>query len=399
MPLLAVFANKGKARRAVTLARRNACCRNPHRRCRHNNPAIIPMVAGGVAAGVAGAVANRLLRNPKAIAEGTAPDGTFYRVVRKSVTGEWVVRAWVKGKYHEGRTYYTTDKADALGTFKFLMGQQPKVGANSRRPMRNPGRSYSELIARKKAEYGSKFDDSDLDKQYIRFFESGQRITVDFGYEVKRGTVGVTTGWKPVFLLMLTKRSIGSSHTLPPGRTKILGVVRNCGKNRRRAAPRRFFRNGPAAQTVINVPFRQGRKYSVVAVAKWVEAHGTPAMKKRFAQAMAQYKRFHKGALPKFITYSLYKMGSHQGISDVEFGVSEGREWMAAYQVPKTSGKWADKASDGRYVHAHGDSEIDVDVKRPVKLSKLPMRFHTPDGKAVGVIPSKNVKIGEWYEG
>lgn len=320
-------------KRAIRLVRSGAykngsCCRNPGR-CRHNNPALLPMVAGGVAAGVAGAVANRFLRNPKAIAEGTAPDGTFYRVVRKSQTGEWVIRAWVKGKYNEARTYYTTDKADALGTFKFLMQQKPPLG---------------KVVGH--VEIGG----PDIIK-----FDMGGGVTFN-----RRG-----------------RRK--ASH--------------------RRAAPRRrALRNSPE-QPVIAVPFRQGRKYSVQQVANWVEAHGTPAMKKRFAQAMAQYKRFHKGTLPRFITYSLYKMGSHQGISDVEFGVSEGREWMAAYQVPRESGKWVDQQSGGRYVHAHGDSEIDVDVKRPVKLSKLPVRFHTPDGKAVGVIPSKNVKIGEWYEG
>ncbi|MGI0148617.1 MAG: hypothetical protein ACREDF_03680, partial [Thermoplasmata archaeon] len=152
-------------------------------------------------------------------------------------------------------------------------------------------------------------------------------------------------------------------------------------------------------QTTINIPFKAGRKYSTDSVRRWVETHGTPAMKKRFAMALAQYRRFHKGSVPKFITYQTYKMGSHPGISDVEFGVSEGREWMAAYQVPASSGKFMDKASAGRYVHAHGDSDIEVDVKRPVKLSKLPMRFHTPDSKAVGVILSRNVKITDWYTG
>jgi hypothetical protein len=44
-------------------------------------------------------------------------------------------------------------------------------------------------------------------------------------YETKRGTVGVTTGWKPCFLLMLTKRSIGSSHTLS-ARDSILRTIR-----------------------------------------------------------------------------------------------------------------------------------------------------------------------------
>jgi hypothetical protein len=161
----------------------------------------------------------------------------------------------------------------------------------------------------------------------------------------------------------------------------------------------RVIANRVPTGTVIDIPFREGRKYKVESVVRWVEEHGTPEMKERMRHAMAQYKRFHKGKLPEFITYHKYKIGSHKGISDVEFGVSEGREWMAAYQVPRSSGKWMDKASAGRYVHAHGDSDIEVDVKRPVKLSKLPQRFHTPDGKSVGVIPSRNVKIGEWYEG
>lgn len=74
---------------------------------------------------------------------------------------------------------------------------------------------YDEYIARKKREFGSKFDESDLSKKFIAPFNSGDRIKVKFPYgEVKSGTVGVTTGWKPVFLLILTKRSHGSSYTL-----------------------------------------------------------------------------------------------------------------------------------------------------------------------------------------
>ena len=299
----------------VQFLKNGSCCRNP-KGCGHNKRvrknSLLPMIAGGVAAGVSGAVANRFLRNGKTLS-GIAPDGTKYVVKKDREWDEWQVVAYVKGKRHEGRTYHASDKADAVGTFYKIVGKQ--VGH---------------------VQIGG----PDI-------------ISFDMG-----------------------------------------GGVR-FNRNRKR----RVHRNPGAAQSVISVPFRQGRKYSVTQVQNWVERHGTPAMKKRFVQAMAQYRRFHKGSLPKYITYSLYKMGSHKGISDVEFGVSEGREWMAAYQVPRSSGKWMDKASGGRYVHAHGDSDIEVDIKRPVKLSKLPLRFHTPDGKAVGVIPSKNVKIGEWYEG
>lgn len=82
-------------------------------------------------------------------------------------------------------------------------------------------RSYADFVARKRAEYGDKFDDSDLAPQFIQYYESGARIEVEFvssttgkPYETKRGRVGVTTGWKPVFLLMLTTRSMGSPYTL-----------------------------------------------------------------------------------------------------------------------------------------------------------------------------------------
>ena len=75
-------------------------------------------------------------------------------------------------------------------------------------------RNYQDLLNRKRNEHGEKFNDADLNKDFIPYFESGQRIEVDLGYEKKRGTIGITTGWKPCFLLMLTKRSIGSSYTI-----------------------------------------------------------------------------------------------------------------------------------------------------------------------------------------
>jgi hypothetical protein len=73
---------------------------------------------------------------------------------------------------------------------------------------------YESYINKKAREYGDKFDASELDPKFIPYFNSGQRIEVDFGYAIKRGTVGVTSGWKPVFLLMLTLRSSGSSYIL-----------------------------------------------------------------------------------------------------------------------------------------------------------------------------------------
>lgn len=81
-------------------------------------------------------------------------------------------------------------------------------------------KSFNEYLKRKSKEYGDNFSDSGLAKQFIPYYESQERIEVDFTsldgevYETKRGTIGVTTGWVPCFILMLTKRSSGSSYTL-----------------------------------------------------------------------------------------------------------------------------------------------------------------------------------------
>jgi len=75
-------------------------------------------------------------------------------------------------------------------------------------------KSYEYLIERKRILYGEKFDDSKLNQNFIRYYENEERITVDFGHEKKRGTIGITTGWKPCFLLMPRKDSTGSTYTI-----------------------------------------------------------------------------------------------------------------------------------------------------------------------------------------
>lgn len=87
-------------------------------------------------------------------------------------------------------------------------------------------RSYEDLLCRRIAEYGKdKFDASELDRRFLGYFESGQRIKVNTCGMVLTGTVGVTTGWKPCFILMRTARSRGGSWTLGP-KDVILAVKR-----------------------------------------------------------------------------------------------------------------------------------------------------------------------------
>jgi len=87
-----------------------------------------------------------------------------------------------------------------------------------------PQRSFESYIERKKKQHGGKFDASDLNTDFITYFENQKRIEVDFGDETKRGRIGVTTGWKPAFLLMLRRDSIGSSWLITSN-CKIIKVV------------------------------------------------------------------------------------------------------------------------------------------------------------------------------
>lgn len=74
---------------------------------------------------------------------------------------------------------------------------------------------YDGYIERKKQEHGSKFDPSALSKKFIPFYESGQRIEVKTPWgKLERGYVGVTTGWKPSFLLVHRRNDRGSSTLL-----------------------------------------------------------------------------------------------------------------------------------------------------------------------------------------
>ena len=75
--------------------------------------------------------------------------------------------------------------------------------------------TYTDYIKQKQREYKKKFDASELDSKFVPAYNDKQRIRVKFPWgEVKTGTVGVTTGWKPHFLLMIRSNHIGSSYLL-----------------------------------------------------------------------------------------------------------------------------------------------------------------------------------------
>lgn len=92
-------------------------------------------------------------------------------------------------------------------------------------------RNYAYTVRQRRGLYAGKFNESGLAKQFVPYYESQRRIEVAFydingqEYERKRGTVSMTTGWAPSFMLMLTRRSRGSSYRLND-RDKIVRVVR-----------------------------------------------------------------------------------------------------------------------------------------------------------------------------
>lgn len=69
---------------------------------------------------------------------------------------------------------------------------------------------YDQYVSRKIAEYGDRFDAGDLAPNFVRWFNEGARIRVRTDNYVRTGTVGVTTGWRPTFILMHRSSDHGS---------------------------------------------------------------------------------------------------------------------------------------------------------------------------------------------
>jgi len=96
-------------------------------------------------------------------------------------------------------------------------------------------RSYADLVARGRARWGDKFSESELDPRFRRWYESGERIKVEYVIPgdpgkgetlTAYGTVGVTTGWQPSFLLMRAANARGSSYLIGP-RDHVVAVKRD----------------------------------------------------------------------------------------------------------------------------------------------------------------------------
>lgn len=75
--------------------------------------------------------------------------------------------------------------------------------------------TYSEYVTGKRREFGERFREPAGADHFGPYLHTGERVRVRFAYgREATGTIGVTTGWGPVFLLMRRCTSIGSSDTL-----------------------------------------------------------------------------------------------------------------------------------------------------------------------------------------
>lgn len=83
-------------------------------------------------------------------------------------------------------------------------------------------KNYMEqLVAIKRAQIGVEFDPSSLQQEFARYYFSKERIKIrlwtkipgseECQFEFMTGTVGITMGWKPSFILLRTSRSISSN--------------------------------------------------------------------------------------------------------------------------------------------------------------------------------------------
>lgn len=79
---------------------------------------------------------------------------------------------------------------------------------------------FNDYLNHKRSRHGDKFDVSELWEKFRPHFRSGQRIKVRRYYPetyegyTRTGTVGVTTGTRPAFLLMHRSDASGSSDVL-----------------------------------------------------------------------------------------------------------------------------------------------------------------------------------------
>lgn len=108
----------------------------------------------------------------------------------------------------------------------------------------------------------------------------------------------------------------------------------------------------------------------------WLRSHGTPEEIHRYKQSVIAYKRFHKGALPEFVTRKCVDVGAGKKLLGRSFAYSMGKSPFEPYVTPRGSGKGANKA----YLHEYETMPEGVTVPSgKVVIKPLEGKTHISD--------------------
>ena len=84
-------------------------------------------------------------------------------------------------------------------------------------------KQYFEVLGRLRTKHGTRFKPPQGVDHLIPYFGM-RRVEVTGKYEVRRGRIGITTGWAPSLLLMRNATSIGSCDVLDP-EDKVTAII------------------------------------------------------------------------------------------------------------------------------------------------------------------------------
>ena len=108
----------------------------------------------------------------------------------------------------------------------------------------------------------------------------------------------------------------------------------------------------------------------------WLRSHGSPEEIHRYKQSVTAYKRFHKGALPEFVTRKIVDVGAGRKLVGRSFAYSMGKSPFEPYVTPGGSGKGAHKA----YLHEYETMPEGVTVPSgKVVIKPLEGKTHISD--------------------
>jgi hypothetical protein len=99
-----------------------------------------------------------------------------------------------------------------------------------------------------------------------------------------------------------------------------------------------------------SAPFPEGKRIPVGEFEAWLRESATPQQVRDYERAKAEYRKFHLGAEPRFVTREMAEVSSDGRVTERAFSYSMGRSTHETYDAPKGSGKHGPV-----YVHKYDD--------------------------------------------